>query len=451
LRYTATAGVLPLRDAQGRTEASMFFVAYTERGVPDEAVRPVTFAFNGGPGAASVLLNLGAIGPKRVSFDANGTVVSPPELADNDQTWLPFTDVVSIDAVGTGLSRATPGVSVTRFYQVPGDAEAFAQFIHQYLTRFHRERSPVFLAGESYGGTRAAILARLLPRLYGVSPRGLILVSPVLNFGTLNTEVGASRESTDLAFAMDVPTYAAVARYHKRLASEWQRGFGALLDQAERWAIDTYLPALVRGDSLPEAERIGVARILSGYTGISEAFILADRLRLLPHAFRHALLAEEHLEVGADDGRVTFPSSTARQYGTRALMTTLASVFTDYLQSNLRYRIEEPYVGLARAVVHQWDWGPDGRTKPLDVTGDLRWAMKHSPSMRVLVVQGYYDLVAPYYGTTYALRQLDVDPSLRRNIAQRIYETGHMVYLSASVLRALTAGARALITGAPVP
>jgi carboxypeptidase C (cathepsin A) len=474
LAYTATAGTLPLRDGQGRVEASMFFVAYTERGAPDGTARPVTFAFNGGPGAASVLLDLGALGPKRVSFDANGLVASEPAaepsegiratgspasqrtgapaaLTDNDQTWLPFTDLVLVDAIGTGLSRAAPGVPAGRFYQVRGDAEAFAQFIHLYLRRFHRERSPVFLAGESYGGTRAAILARLLPRRYGVSPRGLILISPALDFGVLNAEFENPYRSTDLAYAMDVPTYAAVAWYHGRLAPEWTGNLTGLLGQVERWATDTYLPALVQGDALPEDARAAVARTLSAYTGISEAFILAHHLRVLPGAFRHELLAAQRLEVGADDGRVTFPPGAARQYGTGALLSALASVFTGYLRDDLRYRTATPYVGLSSAVVHQWNWGFGGLTGALNVTGDLRWALEHNPSLRVLVVQGRYDLVVPYSGTTYALRHLGVGPSLRSNVVQRIYEDGHMVYTTPAALRALAADARALIAGTAIP
>jgi len=449
LNYAATTGTLPLRDASGKTEADMFFVAYTKRGVPDPARRPVAFVFNGGPGSSSVLLHLGAVGPKRVRFAENGTVVStPPAWVDNTQTWLAFTDLVLIDAIGTGFSRAAPTVPAAQFYQVKGDAASFAQFIRLYLTANNRQRSPTFLVGESYGGTRAVILAPLLQHDFGISVKGLILISPVIDFETLNAQYNNPTRSTDLAFALDVPSYAATAWYYHRLRPELQANLQGLLREVERWSISEYLPALIQGDALPEDGQARIAGALSQYTSIPETVIRANHLRLLPNEFRRELLRDRQLQLGQMDGRIAYDPHAARAFGTGAMVAAFGAVFTDYARSELRYRSDQPYVGLSDTVVRSWDWGANGPSGFLNLVDDLRQAMRQDPTMKVLVARGYYDLDVPFYGTDYALDQLRLGPAVDANVTRSYYDSGHMVYTTEPTLAQLTADARALVAGA---
>jgi len=449
LHYTATAGVQPLRDAGGKIAADMFFVAYTKQGVPDPSKRPIAFVFNGGPGASSVLLHLGAVGPKRIRLADNGTLVSaPPEWVDNTHTWLAFTDLVLIDAIGTGFSRAAPAVPAVQFYQVKGDASSFAQFIRLYLAANNRQRSPTLLAGESYGGTRAVILARLLQRDFGIAVKGLILISPVIDFETLNAQYGNPARSTDLAFALDVPSYAATAWHYHKLRPELQANFQGLLREVERWSINEYLPALVQGDALPEDEQARIAGALSQYAGIPETVVRANHLRLLPSAFRRELLRDRQLELGQMDGRIAYDPRAARGFGTEAVAAAFGTVFTDYARSELRYRADQPYDALSETVVRSWDWGANGPSGVLNVLDDLRQAMRQDPAMKVLVARGYYDLDVPFYGTDYALNQLHLGAALDANVTRTYYDSGHMVYTSEATLAQLTADARVLVAGA---
>jgi carboxypeptidase C (cathepsin A) len=447
LDYEAAAGLQPIADDHGKVLANVFYVAYTKRGVADEAPRPVTFVFNGGPGAASVILHLDAVGPKRVVLTAaDAPAASNSGWIDNRYTWLAFTDLVVVDAIGTGYSRAAAGVSAAQFYQPDGDALSFARFIRAYLTAHHRERSPKFLAGESYGGTRAAILARLLPRRFAISLSGVILISPVLDFATLNSEYGNPDRSTDLAFALDVPTYAATAAYYKKLRPDLDADLPRLLREVEQWSTTVYLPALVRGDQLSDAEQAQIASTLSQYTGISEAYIRAHHLRLLPRDFRRQLLEDQHLSLDVMDGRVAADPHAARG-GTEAAIGPLGGIFKDYAQRELGYTTNEPYVTLSGTVGRQWDWQSDGLEGPLNVTDDLRQAMQQNPGLRVLVARGYYDLDVPYYGTEYALNQLRLEPAAAANLTRAYYDSGHMVYTSEPMLAKFTADAAALIGG----
>jgi carboxypeptidase C (cathepsin A) len=429
LEYVATAGLQQVKDGGGALLADMFYVAYTMSGVQDESGRPITFVFNGGPGSSSIWLHLGAVGPKRVRLaEDGGAPGATPRWVDNEFTWLPFTDLVVIDAVGTGFSRAAPGVPATRFYEVKEDAWSFAEFIRLYLTAHDRSLSPKFVAGESYGGTRAAILVRLLQDDFGVTLNGLILVSPVLNFETLNTQSNDPNRSTDLAAALDVPSYAATAWYYKKLAPDLQTNLQALLREVEQWSIDEYLPALLHGDALPQDEQIRTARALSRYTGIAEAVIRASHLRLMPNDFRRELLRDRQLEVGLMDGRMAFdPHRRAGSTGEtrRAFLT----VFNDYARTELKYQADRPYEVVSGRIEEAWNWGPGGLAGFLNVTDDLRQALRRNNSMRILVARGYYDLDVPYFGTEYALNQLRLGPR-QANLTRTYYESGHMVYTS---------------------
>ena len=456
--YEAAAGLEPVADDAGKVRGEHVLRRLRKRGVQDAAARPITFGklFNGGPGAASVILHLDAVGPKRIQLTADDMpAASASEWIDNQYTWLTFTDLVVVDAIGTrALQPRGVGRPEAPLYQAAGVAHLVCAVVIlvplHVAGAAHRERSPKVLAGESYGGTRAAILARLLPHQFGIALNGLILISPVLDFSTLNSEYGNPDRSTDLAFAVDIPSYAATAAYHHKLRPELETDLPRLLREVEQWSTTDYLPALVRGDTLSEDAQSRIAATLSEYTGVSEAYVRAHHLRLLPRDFRRELLGDQHLVLGVMDGRIA-ADPQAGAAGTDAALAPLGPVFRDYAQRELAYRTDAPYVILSSTVERQWNWQSNGLGGALNVTDDLRQAMQQNPALKVLVARGYYDLDVPYYGTEYALNQLRLGPTLSANLTRAYYETGHMVYTSEPMLAKLTADAAALVAAGSAP
>lgn len=347
-----------------------------------------------------------------------------------------MTDLVCIDAIGTGFSRATPGVDPARFYEVRQDAWSFAEFIRLYLTSHKRWLSPKFVAGESYGGTRGALLARMLQTDFGVDLNGLLLISPVLDVGTINTQM--SSRSTDLAFALNVPTYAATAWYHRKLSPDMQTDLQRLVREAGQWSVNQYLPALVQGNALAEEAQARVAGELSRYTGISERFIQAHDLRLLPGDFREQLLDDQQLHVSRTDGRFALTGDNRADYVDQ-IISQFVTVMNDYVRTDLGFETDRHYEPVSDEVEEAWDWGPGGLAGFLDVSDDLSKAMQRNRSMKVLVILGYYDLDVPYFGTEYALNRLELEPELRANLTRSYYETGHVVYVSERGLAQLKA------------
>ncbi len=449
LDYVAVAGLQPLKDDAGQVQAEVFFVAYTKKGVEDAAERPITFVFNGGPGSSSMWLHLGAVGPKRVRLAADGAPLSPPpQWVANEHTWLDVTDLVCIDAIGTGFSRAAPGVDAARFYEVKQDAWSFAEFIRLYLTSHTRWLSPKFVAGESYGGTRGALLARTLQTDFGIDLNGLLIISPVIDFGTINTQT--SSRSTDLAFALNVPTYAATAWYHGRLSPDMQADLQRLVREAGQWAVNEYLPALIQGDALAEETRVRIVGELSHYTGISERYIRAHDLRLMPGDFREELLGDQQLHVSRLDGRFAFAADSGVEY-VDEIVPPFVTALNDYLRTELRFETDRHYEPVSDEVEDAWDWGPGGLAGFLNVSDDLSQAMQQNRSMKVLVILGYYDLDVPYFGTEYALNRLGLGPELRANLTRSHYETGHVVYVSERGLAQLKADVSSFIKSAAAP
>src|ERR1700704_558622 len=276
LRYTATVGLMPIKNREGEIEARMFFMAYTLDNAPNKAQRPMTFTFNGGPGSASVWLHLGAVGPKRVKMNADGTMPAPPyELVDNEYTWLAQTDLVFIDPVGTGYSRAAKPELGQKFFSLSGDIESVGEFIRLYLSRFERWTSPLFLAGESYGTTRASALSGyLIDR--GIAFNGIVLISTIMNFETINFAPG-----NDLPYLLFLPSYASTAWYHKKLPADLQsQPVSQVVAQAEQWAANEYTLALEKGDRLTSQERQDVIAKLSRYTGLDPHFLDFANLRV---------------------------------------------------------------------------------------------------------------------------------------------------------------------------
>lgn len=429
LHYTATAGRLPIKRPDGKIEAEMFFVAYTLDG-QDASKRPLTFAFNGGPGSASIWLHMGALGPKRVVLQPDGFMPpSPYRLEDNPYTPLDKTDLVLVDAIGTGFSRAENAETFKKFWGVKGDIEAFSEFIRLYITRYERWSSPLFLLGESYGTTRSAGIAAYLADR-GISFNGITLLSMVLNFETLE-----DTKTNDQPYIFLVPSYTMIAGYHHKLAPDLAQDMNKARDEAQHWATTEYAEALDKGDALTPEERQKVIDQLSRYTGIGKDLIDEANLRVNVEKFTQYLLIDQKLRVGRLDGRFTGPDPSSvldpHLYDPTgsASEPPFTSVFNNYVRSELGYKTDMPYYTFApEAGFDKWNWGSSIQGFP-DTASELREALVKDPYLKVLVMEGYYDLATPYLAANYTMEHLDVGPKYHQNISFATYEAGHMVYL----------------------
>lgn len=429
LKYRATAGTMPLKDEAGKTRANFFFVAYEK--LADEPVdkRPITFVFNGGPGAAAIWLHLGTAGPKRVELSPEGYPSAPPyHLIDNPQTWLTQTDLVFIDPVGTGYSRPAEGVKGEEFFGVQQDIDSVSEFIRLYLVKSQRMGSPKFIAGESYGTTRAALLSEHLLDRQGIALNGVILISTVLSFQAISPS-----EANELPYPLYLPTYTAAAFYHQKLSSELQADLQKTLKEVKKWTTDVYTPALLLGDRLSDDQRKKIASDMARYTGLSEEFIEKANLRVNPSVFEKTLLASRRQVIGRFDSRITgaamddvspYPEhdpSLSRYVGL------YSETFNQYVRQNLKFESDLMYEYLTGRV-QPWNWGRGANGGWLYVGDNLKGAIVKNPTMKVLVCSGYYDLATPFFATDYTISHLDLTPELRKNIKQTYYEGGHMMY-----------------------
>ena len=450
LHYTTTTGTLVLREeveGEGeragrfeghRPKAEVFFVAYTLDGVEDPAGRPLTFVFNGGPGSSSVWLHLGLFGPKRVDMGEDGlTARSPYRLVPNEASLLDRTDLVFIDPVSTGYSRVVEGEKPKPFHAFDKDIESVAEFIRLYTTRNGRWRSPVFLAGESYGTTRAAGLAGHLQERLGLFPSGLMLISSILDFSTARFGPG-----NDLPPLLYLPSYAASAYYHGRLPEDLQgRPLRQVLDDVEAFALERYAPALLKGAGIDRSEREAVRAELARFTGLSEAYLEGTDLRVDIFRFAKELLRDAGRTVGRIDSRYTgidrdragerfeFDPSMAATQGA------YTATFNDYVRSELGFASDLPYQVLANLHA-SWSY-KDFENRYVNVAETLRKAISYNPNLRVHVANGYYDLATPYFATEHTVRHLALDPTLRDNLSMSYYEAGHMMYVHRPSLLAL--------------
>ncbi len=429
LKYTATTGYLPIKDDKGEAEAHIFFIAYTRDDGGDRSKRPLTFSFNGGPGSASVWLHLGAIGPKRVAFPDGGEFPVPPfKLVENDSTWLDETDLVFIDPVGTGYSRAVKPELNRKFHGLQGDLDSVGEFIRLYISRNERWGSPLFVVGESYGTTRAAGLSdRLLRR--GIAVNGIILISSVLNFQTLDAAKG-----NDLPYILFLPTFTATAWYHKKLAPELQADRKATLLEAAKWAEGDYATALMQGDRLSPERRAEVARQLARYTGLDPVYVERSNLRIDDNRFRKELLRDRGQTVGRLDSRfvgvdeVGVTDSPDADPSMSAIRPAYTSTFNQYIREELGFATDTPYYILGEGV-GAWDWGPAARRGFPDTSENLRNALANNPYLKVLVASGYYDMATPYLATEYTLAHMGLTSSMRANFKVEEFESGHMMYI----------------------
>jgi carboxypeptidase C (cathepsin A) len=438
LKYTVTTGRMPIKNVQtGETEAQLFFMAYTLDGASDKAKRPLMFSFNGGPGSSSVWLHLGALGPKRVKMQDDGMMPAPPyQLVDNEHTWLDQTDLVFIDPVGTGYSRATRPELAAKFLGLQGDLYSVGEFIRMYLTRHERWSSPLFLVGESYGTTRASWLAGLLVER-GIAFNGVLLISTIMNFQTARFAAG-----NDLPLILILPSYTATAWYHKKLPADLQRqALRKVLDEAERWAANEYTVALGKGDRLAGAERQKVIEQLARYTGLSKGYIDNANLRVELGRFNKELLREQRRTTGRLDSRFTGIDSDAA--GERnefdpsmaAIRPPYTAAFNDYVRGQLGYKSDTVYHILGGGFTSPWQWGADNTYADTSVA--LKSAFAKNPFMKLFVAYGYYDMATPYFAAEYTLDHMNLDPALKQNIKTAYYEAGHMMYIDLKSLAKL--------------
>lgn len=429
VKYTATAGTMVLKLEDGTPKASIFYVAYTKDDTTDAAKRPITFAFNGGPGAGSLWLHIGALGPRRVEMGDVGNLLPPPyKFVDNEASILDVTDIVFIDPVTTGYSRTVPGEADKQFHGVQEDVQSVGDFIRLWATRNRRWGSPKFLAGESYGTTRAAGLSGYLQQRYGMYLNGIILISAILNFQTAEFDTG-----NDLPYILYLPTYTAIAWYHKKLPGDLQGDLQRAIGESKAFATGEYADALMRGDTLPAARRTEIAQKLARLTGISADYIDRADLRIEIQRFDKELMKNARRTVGRLDGRFTGIDADAAgeqpdyDPSLAAIVGPYTAMLNEYVRGELKFESDLPYEFLTGRV-RPWNYAPY-ENRYVNVAETLRRAMTQNPFLRVFVGKGYYDLATPFFAADYTVDHLGLDPALRSHIGGGYYEAGHMMYV----------------------
>lgn len=429
--FTATAGYMEMKDEEKKVKSKIFFTSYIKDGVTDKSHRPITFAFNGGPGAASIWLHFSALGPKRIKLEDDGEPCPPPYgYDDNPYSWLKFTDLVFIDPVGTGYSRTAKDGKPEEFFGVKEDIHSVGQFIRLFVTKNKRWRSPKFVAGESYGTTRAAGLSGYLQEHLGMDLNGIVLMSSALNFHLLSPELGY-----DLPYVTYLPTYTATAWFHKKLDD---RLLGMelrdVLNEVEHWAFNKYLVYLAKGDTLTEDETNEIIGEIAGYTGLTETCVRNHRLRIHPARFSKEILRDRNLTTGRMDSRYTGMDADSAgevtEYDPSFFRGPFATAVNDYVRSQLKYENELPYINISMDVNRSWNWtsGNPSGIGMVNIADTLRQEMCKNKHLKVFVACGYYDMATPYFAADYVVTHLGLTPSVRNNIKTGYYEGGHMMY-----------------------
>jgi carboxypeptidase C (cathepsin A) len=429
VHYKATAGTILLRDEEDKATASIFYIAYTREDVKDLSARPVTFSFNGGPGASSVWMHLGLLGPRRVRLAEDGSALPPPyKLVDNEYSLLDQTDLVFIDPVSTGFSRAIPAKDAKKFHGLREDAESVAEFIRLYVTRNKRWSSPKFVIGESYGTTRAAALSGELSQRLKMNVNGIMLVSTVLNFQTLDFNAG-----NDLPYVLYLPTYTATAWFHKKLPADLQRRSVTEVEaQSETFAAGEYQSALFSGSALADGQRRKVVEQYARLTGLTTNYVDRANLRVPLGRFASELLSDQNLVVGRYDSRYKgyvrdrLSNRMEQDPSFEAVASAFASTFNNYVRTELKYETDLSYEVLTS--VFPWNW--DQANGYVDVAETLANALTRNPFLKIHVSSGYYDLATTLFATRYTFDHLNVDPALLKNVTLDTYTAGHMMYLN---------------------
>ena len=428
ITYTAETGMLPILKADGTSRASIFYVAYTRMGITNPATRPVTFCFNGGPGSASVWLHLGALGPRRVKMNADGSLPAPPfSMVDNEYSPLNVSDLVFIDPVATGFSRAAKDHKEEEFFGDDSDLDSVGEFIRLWTTRHERWLSPKYLCGESYGVFRAAGLADTLKGHYGMYLNGMILVSGVLDFSTISGDTG-----NDLPYPLILPAFTAAAFYHHKLPSDLQADLGKALAESRSFARGEFTSDLEQGTALSEEERGRAVSELARLTGLKPEVIKDNNLRVDEGVFRKQLLHDEGLILGAYDARLTGsdgdPASPYPDFdpSSTAVMGPFSAAMNSYVRSELKFEDDLPYELLAG--VQPWNYG--ARNSYANASAKLADVMNENPYLNILVFGGRCDLVCPIDTIKHSLGHMPLAPARRNNIHYAEFDAGHMMYIN---------------------
>ncbi|HEY7878908.1 MAG TPA: hypothetical protein VIC55_11805 [Gemmatimonadaceae bacterium] len=441
--FTARAGTMVLRDDAGKPKATVFYISYT-RDQEDAATRPVTFFFNGGPGSASLWLDMGIMSPKHPDMGPAGAQPAPPyNLVDNPNTPLDVTDLVQVDAMMTGYSRPGPGVKASDYTGATNDINMFGQFIRNYLDKYDRWASPKYLFGESYGTFRSAGLASELQSREGIELNGIMLLGTVLDFQYISQS-----PTNDIGYATFLPTYTATAWYHKKLPAALQtQTLEQVVQQSRDYAFGDYLTELAKGNTLSAAERTAVAQKLSQLTGVSEQFVLNTNLRIDAGTFRTELLRDQRETLGRYDTRLIGINGNAanqrEDYDPSDVAPSGAfmSAFMRYLHTDLKYTSDLQYYMGGHA--GRWEYGDRGYP---DEVESLRLAMAKDPYLHVMVGMGYYDTATPFANAEYTFTHLGFDQTYRDRVELKYYESGHMAYLNQASAKQLKADIAKFIT-----
>lgn len=423
--YTAETATLLLETDEGKPRASVFHVSYLRSDVKEPSTRPVVFAFNGGPGSSAVWLHLGALGPKRIDIPENGTAAPKPPVTvvDNPDSIIDAADLVLIDPVSTGYSRAEGGTKPGEFHGLRGDIESVGDFIRRWITEHDRWDSPKFILGESYGGVRAAGLAKHMQRRFGMSLNGVVLLSALLDFRTVDTSPG-----DDLSYVIYLPQFTGVALHHASIKGDQAQ----LLADAREFAFGPYATALLKGSQLDDESRQAVAARYAELTGLPVDLILASNLRISPTRFRTEILRDQAIQVGRFDGRVKRSTNTPASTSPSGdpsfdyIFGAFSTAMLDYLRSSLDWTAEKPYEIFGNVGGWKWDVSNDH----VNLSPDLASAITTNPHLKILVMCGHTDLATPPAGMEYSIRHLGLPADLRANIGFAYYDAGHMFYLN---------------------
>lgn len=440
-------------DKSSPPEASMFYVAYIKSG--ESSQRPITFLYNGGPGSSTVWLHMGAFGPRRVvTADNSHTPAAPYPIVNNDFSLLDVSDLVFIDAPGTGFSRLSGKDREKAFYGVDADADAFADFISQFLTKYGRWNSPKYLFGESYGTTRSAALINVLETAKFIDFNGVILLSQILNYDN-NADTPQFNPGIDMPYQIALPTYTASAWYHHKLPDA-PKDLAPLLADVEHFAMNDYAVALAAGATLAPDQRKAIVAKLHQYTGLPTDYIEKADLRVNVGEFVKTLKADNDMTAGRLDTRFSGPTldplSKEAEYDPQAasIASAYVSAFNDYVRKDLKFtgtREYKPEVDIEKNwnYLHQAPGSPNPLPQAVNVMVDLASAMKYNPGLKVLVNAGYFDLATPFFGAVFEMQHLPIPVALQKNIDFKFYESGHMVYAHEASLKELHENVAAFI------
>jgi carboxypeptidase C (cathepsin A) len=455
--YRATAATILLKNEKDEPTALVYYTAYARSDVKDLSQRPIAFVYNGGPGSSSVWLHMGSFSPRRViTVNADATPPAPYKLSENPFCLLDKTDLVFLDPVGTGFSHAVGKAQDKDFWGVDQDVKSLAQFVSTYVSRNSRWNSPKFLIGESYGTFRSAALSNYLQSHDGLYFNGIVLISSVLNLGTISFNPGE-----DMPYMFYLPSYAATAWYHKVLKDR-PDNLNSLLEEARKYAQSDYADALMKGSKLGEAEKSAVAKKLSRFTGLSEDYLVKANLRVNLPQFMKELQRSRGLTTGRLDARFSGWSydllGEYAEYDPQDTSITgpFTAAFNNYVREELKFGHDKNYRTISEEANQAWDWKHRGGENfgfpgSPNVEGDLIQAMLSNPHLQVEVENGLYDLATPFMATEYTMEHLGLPDKLQKNIRLQYYDAGHMMYLRDEDLAKLKANIAGFIDGASKP